>query len=85
MKQRRELWHEQLKDVDFKRLVFIDESGAKTDMTRTRGRAAAGQRVVEKLPHGHWKTTTMISAIRSSGPCAAATIDAPECDIDLAE
>ena len=75
MKQRREVWHEQLKDIDPKRLVFIDESGAKTDMTRTRGRAAPGQRVVEKVPHGHWKTTTMISAVRASGPCAAATID----------
>jgi len=55
-------------------LVFIDESGARTSMTRTRGRAMRGQRVVEKVPHGHWKTTTMISAIRTSGPCAAATI-----------
>lgn len=60
--------------MPIERLVFIDESGAKTNMTRTRGRAPRGQRVIERVPHGHWSTTTMISAIRSSGPCAAAVV-----------
>jgi len=46
-------------------LVFLDESGAKTNMTRRYGRAAVGQRCDDAVPHGHWKTTTMISAIRS--------------------
>jgi len=68
--ERRRGWHEQLKHVDPQRLVFIDESGAKTNLTRTRGRAPRGQRVIERVPHGHWQTTTIISAVRASGPCA---------------
>jgi transposase len=63
-----------LKDVAPDRLVFLDESGAQTSMTRTRGRAARGRRVVAKVPGGHWKIVTMISAVRTAGPFAAATI-----------
>lgn len=55
--------------------MFLDESGARTDMTRTRGRAPRGERVVERVPHGHWKTTTVLAAVRLSGPFAAATLD----------
>lgn len=50
--------------VDPRRLVFLDESGAKTNMTRRRGRAPRGQRVVEHAPAGHWHTTTMVCALR---------------------
>lgn len=60
--------------MPLQKLVFLDESGAKTNLTRTRGRAPRGQRVVEKVPHGYWHTTTMISAIRSTGPFAAAML-----------
>jgi transposase len=75
VKARRDVWHEQLKDVTPQQLVFLDESGAKTNMTRLYGRAPRGERVVSKVPHGHWKTTTMLSAIRLDGPCAAVTVD----------
>lgn len=44
-------------------------------MTRTRGRAPRGQRVIEQVPHGHWQTTTMIAAVRTSGPCAPAVVN----------
>jgi transposase len=54
--------------------VFLDESGSQTSMTRTRGRAPKGERVVAKVPAGHWKIVTMISAIRTSGPFAAVSI-----------
>jgi transposase len=54
--------------------VFLDESGAQTSMTRTRGRAPRGQRVVAKVPGGHWKIVTMIGAVRISGPFATASI-----------
>jgi transposase len=54
--------------------VFLDESGARTSMTRTRGRAPRGVRVVEAVPHGHWRTTTMIGAVRLDGPFAAAVV-----------
>ncbi len=74
MKAARELWHGHLKDVPVERLVFIDESGAKTNMTRTHGRAPRGVRVIDKVPAGHWAATTMISAIRTAGPFAAALV-----------
>jgi transposase len=48
-------------------LIFLDESGAKTNMTRLRGRALRGQRVHASSPSGHWQTTTMISSIRVDG------------------
>jgi transposase len=54
--------------------VFLDESGAQTSMARTRGRAPKGERVVAKVPGGHWHIVTMISAVRTSGPFAAASI-----------
>ena len=54
--------------------MFLDESGSQTSMTRTRGRASKGQRVVAKVPGGHWKIVTMISAIRTAGPFAAASL-----------
>ena len=63
-----------MKDVDPARLVFLDESGTQTSMTRTRGRAPRGQRVVAKVPGGHWKIVTMIGAVRLGGPFAAASI-----------
>lgn len=43
-------------------------------MTRTRGRAPRGERVVEKVPAGHWRTTTMLSAVRTAGPLAGAVV-----------
>ena len=55
---------------DHRRLLFIDESGAKTNMTRLYGRAFDGRRVCDAVPHGHWCTTTMVSAIGLNGPKA---------------
>jgi len=64
-----------LADVAAEKLVFLDESAAKTNMTRTHGRATRGERVVEHVPHGHWRTETMLCAVRTTGPFAAATLD----------
>jgi transposase len=47
--------------------VFLDETWAKTNMTRTRGRSDKGTRLVEKTPYGKWQTTTFLGAIRSTG------------------
>ena len=60
--------------ADIDRFVFLDESSAKTNMTRMYGRAPVGQRCYYATPHGHWKTTTMLSAIRSTGVIQAASI-----------
>jgi transposase len=57
------------------RLVFIDETWAKTNMTRPRGRALRGTRLVATVPHGHWKTTTFLAALRTSGLTAPLVID----------
>jgi transposase len=61
--------------MNTQRLVFIDESGAKTNMTRLYGRAKAGNRAVDDTPSGHWCTTTMISSVRLDGSTACMVVD----------
>ena len=56
-------------------MVFLDEAGAKTNLTRLRGRALRGQRVVAGSPHGHWQTTTLISSIWLDGSTACMAIE----------
>lgn len=60
--------------AEIDRFVFLDESGAKTNMTRLYGRAPRGQRCRSPTPHGHWKTMTMLSAIRSTGVLESASV-----------
>lgn len=55
--------------------MFLDETWAKTNMTRRRGRALRGERVCAKVPHGHWKTTTFLAALRTSGLSAPLVVD----------
>lgn len=57
--------------------MFLDESGAKTNLTRLHGRAQRGNRVYANCPHGHWQTTTMIGALRVEGPSACVSIEGP--------
>jgi transposase len=57
------------------RLVFIDQTWAKTNMARRHGRARRGQRVVAAVPHGHWKTTTFLAALRHDGLSAPCVFD----------
>jgi transposase len=56
------------------RLVFLDETGVNTAMSRTHGRAAPGERVAGRVPKGHWHTTTVVGAMRLDGCCAAMTL-----------
>ena len=60
--------------VDPGQLIFLDESGAKTNMTRLYGRSPIGERCVDHTPHGHWKTMMMLSAIRLDGVMQEATM-----------
>jgi len=60
--------------VDPSSLVFLDESGAKTNMMRLYGRSPKGDRLYETVPHGHWHTTTMLSAIRLDGVIQPASL-----------
>ena len=59
------------------RLVFIDETGTTTKMTRLRGRCLQGQRLHAKAPFGHWKTQTFIAALTATGLTAPFVVDAP--------
>ena len=70
----RELWRRELAPVAAGSLVFLDESAAKTNLTRLRGRAPRGERVHDHAPAGHWRTTTMISSVRLDGTTACMTI-----------
>jgi transposase len=58
-------------------LVFVDESGANTQMTRPYGRSLVGHRLVCAVPHGHYQTTTLIAAVRLKGPQAPCLFDGP--------
>ena len=68
-------WRSNELNIDPEHLVFIDETSAKTNMTRTRGRSLKGTRLVARVPHGHWKTTTFVAALRSSGLTAPMVVD----------
>jgi transposase len=59
------------------RLVFIDETGAATNMARRYGRCPRGQRLVAAVPHGHWKTTTFVGALRQDRLSAPLVVDGP--------
>ena len=61
--------------LDVRRLVFVDETWAKTNMTRTHGYAPRGQRLIDGAPPGHWHTTTLVGALRVSGFVAPLVID----------
>src|SRR5580658_10233861 len=63
--------------LDPKQLVFIDETAATTKMTRLYGRAPRGKRLVDKVPHGHWKTTTFICGLHYDGVTAPFVLDGP--------
>ncbi len=59
------------------RLVFVDETGTTTKMTRLRGRARRGERVKASAPFGHWATQTFIAALRCDGLTAPWLVDRP--------
>ena len=68
MAAHRARWREDdLADVRADQLVFVDETWCSTNMTRLRGRAPVGQRLDAKVPHGHWKTSTLVAAMDLRG------------------
>lgn len=68
-------WRVRQVGLDPDRLVFIDETWATTNMLRPRGRSLAGTRLIDKAPHGHWKTTTLIAGLRAEGLTAPLVLD----------
>jgi len=77
VRQARDQWQREQSGWDTDKLVFLDETWATTNMTRTRGRSPRGQRCVASVPHGHWKVTTFIAALRHSAITAPMVSDGP--------
>lgn len=75
MKADRAAWALMQPGLDPAKLVFLDETGASTKMARLRGRSARGERCRASVPHGHWKTTTLVAGLRLGGITAPAVID----------
>jgi transposase len=61
--------------LDPARLTFIDETATSTNMDRRYGRSPEGERLEGKVPHGHWKVTTLVAAMTVCGIQAAMTVD----------
>jgi transposase len=70
-------WRQEQPSLDPAKLVFIDETGTATDMARLRGRCRWGERLIGKVPHGHWKTTTFVAGLRHDAITAPFVIDRP--------
>ena len=71
----RQAWRERQPRLNPARLVFIDETWATTNMTRLRGRCQRGQRLVAAVPHGHWRTSTFVAGLRTTGLGAPLVLD----------
>ncbi|WP_141302681.1 IS630 family transposase [Komagataeibacter diospyri] len=75
--RKRRFWKRYQANIDPTRLVFIDETWAKTNMTRTHGRCRKGERLRARVPHGHWKTLTFLAALRHDRITAPCVLDGP--------
>ena len=75
--EKRTQWRASQTQIDPTQVVFIDETWAKTNMTRRYGRSLLGTRLVEKTPCGHWQTTTFLGALRATGFIAPLTVEGP--------
>jgi len=75
VQSKRRWWQILVTSKSVHRLVFIDETGANTKMARRYGWGHRSQRVISDVPHGHWKTTTFVGALRVTGMTAPMVID----------
>ena len=75
MARERRRWMREQGMFDPARLVFIDETAANTKMVRLHGRCACGERLVGRVPQGHWKTITFVAALRRNGMRAFCTVE----------
>ena len=71
----RDAWREKQPTLDPRKLVFIDETWASTNMTPRYGRCEIGKRLIGYTPFGHWKTTTFLAALRHDGLTAPCVFD----------
>ena len=75
--RKRVRWKKHQGKLDPRRLVFIDETWAKTNMIRSHGWCARGKPLNAKAPHGHWRTMTFIAALRCDRIDAPFVLDGP--------
>nr|WP_240636146.1 IS630 family transposase [Caldimonas tepidiphila] len=75
MKAARQAWEEDKPGMRQRRLVFLDETWASTNMTPSRGRAPRGQRCIGHAPCGHWHTTTFVCALTAQALVAPLVLD----------
>ena len=75
MHEQRLRWRAEMLGLDVRNLVFIDETGFRTNMVRLYGRASRGKRLVAHAPYGHWKTTTFVAALRHDQLNAPMVVD----------
>jgi transposase len=75
-RQRREVFLDRLRSIPPERLIYLDESGVSTQMTRRYARAERGVRVHESTPEGNWKVLTILGAMSVRGMIATMTIEA---------
>lgn len=73
----RDAWKRKQALLDPDKLIFIDETGTNTAMTRLRGRCRRGARLIGRVPHGHWKTTTFVAGLRNNAITAPLVMDCP--------
>jgi transposase len=73
----RRAWQARQPTWQSERLVFLDETGLNTRMGRLYGRAHGGERCLGALPHGHWRTSTLVAGLRCEGIVAPLLIDGP--------
>lgn len=71
------MWKQTQRRLDPTKLLFLDETAAKTNMTRTYGWGPTAERVVDAVPYGHWQTTTLVQVIDYQGTRAAMTTNGP--------
>ena len=74
--EKRQVWRDQVAEIDPTRFVFVDESGVTRSMTRRYGRAPKGEGVSGAVPLGHWEVTTLIGALSLDGVRASFSVDA---------
>lgn len=77
MREQRIAWRKTAPDWDPQRLVFLDETGLNTKMAPRYGRAPRAERCLQKVPHGHWQTSTFIAALRHDRVTAPWLLDGP--------
>jgi transposase len=84
-RRRREEFLASVRAISPERLIYLDESGVTTSMTRLYGRCVGSRRIHEATPGGHWKILTILSAMSTRGMIATMTIEEPtDGDIFLA-